>query len=68
MASVLLRQFHYHVYLRVAFLIEINVVVKELHKELDLSGGIHALVGNTDCLLEALQDPLLIMQLKTKPK
>lgn len=55
-------------YLRVSFLIEVNVMVEEFHKELNLCGGIHALVGNADCLFEALQDPFLIVQLKTTTK
>lgn len=57
--------FHCYAYLRVAFLVEVNVVVEEFHKELDLCGGIHALIDNADSLLKALEDSFLIMKLKT---
>lgn len=53
-------------YLGVAFLIKVNIVVEQFYKELYLSWWIHALIGDSHTLLQALQHSLFITQLVVK--
>ena len=47
----------------IAFLVEEDVVVEYLDEELDLHSAVHALIGDAQCFLQALQHTLPVTHL-----
>ena len=47
-----------------SLLVEVDVLVQQLHVELDFGTGIHALGGDLGSLLQAVVDPFLVAKLQ----
>ena len=49
-----------------SLVVEVDVLVEQLHEELGFGGGVHAVGGDLDTLLQAVENSLLVTKLEKK--